>query len=129
MSEGVRSVDPGDEFEQILVIRTGEYPELCPVCGKKTTDHPRPDDLRRPVNHMLKHGWKLLHVGQQTLEVHETVAVLGEPARSTEEVPAQRDIGVARRSPLRDAPPARRTRVPAPAGHHVEPGGQPGAGS
>jgi hypothetical protein len=52
--------------------------------GSKTTDHPGPDDLRRPVNHMLKHGWKLLHVGQQTLEVHETVAVLGEPARSTE---------------------------------------------
>jgi hypothetical protein len=41
-------------------------------------------DLRRPVNHMLKHGWKLLHVGQQTLEVHETVAVLGEPAASRE---------------------------------------------
>jgi hypothetical protein len=55
----------------------------------------QPKDPRRPitqgpticagrVNHMLKHGRKLLHVGQQTLEVHETVAVLGEPARSTE---------------------------------------------
>jgi hypothetical protein len=53
----------------------------CPHCAGafKFSD---PPDLDERINHFLRHGYKLLHVGQQTTSVdgapwQTTVAILG----------------------------------------------------
>jgi hypothetical protein len=56
----------------------------CPVCRKFSVGGS--DDWEASVNHMLGHGWQLIHVGTETGfgsdhdPAHHTVAVLVEPA-------------------------------------------------
>lgn len=68
------------------IIRTFELhtnigPAICPDCGVHLNIHD--DTIDRAINHVLDHGWRLLHIGAERGSdvngdsVHHTVAILG----------------------------------------------------
>jgi hypothetical protein len=75
---------PDQNVKSVASVVAGES-FLCPACGKGM--HPDMNDrmgsFTQAVNHCLaQHGWRLLHIGQQTLgqlgaSYETTVAVLG----------------------------------------------------
>jgi hypothetical protein len=75
-----------EDAVRIYSVRTG-IGKPCPVCGRGVWSGDDPGDwLDQQVNHLLEeHGWRLLHVGQETTDDRDgnpwqhTVAVLGEP--------------------------------------------------
>jgi len=71
-----------ENTSEILRLSTMECRGFCKVCGEDI----RPtEDFEMAVNHYLKkHGFILLHIGQETSHGdkeywHSTVAVLGKP--------------------------------------------------
>ncbi len=74
------------DMKQVATVTSGES-FRCPACGQSVHGLPDipMDGFTKAVNHCLSHGWKLLHVGQQTQgslgqSYESTVAVLGQPA-------------------------------------------------
>ena len=63
------------DVEQILTISSTES-RGCPICKKKTLDGTM--DFDGAVNHVIGHGWNLLHVGSQ-----DVTGMKGEPYRTT----------------------------------------------
>lgn len=67
------------DVQQIVHI-SSNITRTCPVCRNRMLGADRWEDS---VNHVLGHGWKLLHVGGERDEdssgktIHHTVAVLG----------------------------------------------------
>jgi hypothetical protein len=62
-----------------VTVSTAVLTGGCSLCHEKWKDW---ESLEERVNHYLKHGYKLLHVGQETSRAneglyHATVAVLG----------------------------------------------------
>jgi hypothetical protein len=69
----------GASVDQVYKV-SSSYGTLCPVCGKSLSGY---DDFAGSVNHMLAHGWQLLHLGAEHGQdddgksIAHTVAVLG----------------------------------------------------
>ena len=71
------------DIQKTLEIHTNIAPNVCPAC--KTAIRPEGSGQRidGAINHMLEHGWRLLHVGSEWSEdregktIHHTVAILG----------------------------------------------------
>jgi hypothetical protein len=68
-------------ISSVVKISTNES-RACDVCGTwiDTTA-----DFAKSVNHYLSHGYRIVHIGQETVDGTEglwqtTVAVLGKPA-------------------------------------------------
>ena len=65
-------------------IHTNIYPTICPECGEILDI--RGDTIDHAINHVLGHGWRLLHVGSERGDdadgrsVSHTVAILGRPS-------------------------------------------------
>jgi transposase len=63
---------------QQLVYVTTNTSRLCPICGEESLDG---DHFEDACNHVLRHGLKCLHIGQETRRDdngkpwHSTVAV------------------------------------------------------
>jgi len=77
-----------DDYKQVVTVRSGEIGP-CAICGKgiKSRGIDRSEYwLDDQMNHMLEHGAKLLHVGQETVSGADgnpwqtTGAVFGVPA-------------------------------------------------
>lgn len=70
----------------VVTVASHQPRAVCRECGGPLpTRHMNDSDLEDHVNHYLAHGWRLLHVGQETRSVagtveHATVAVLGRPS-------------------------------------------------
>jgi hypothetical protein len=65
-----------------VVRLTSDEISVCPVCDKLPADMSKAFDIAESINHYLNHGYKVLHVGQETSReehglYHMTVAVLG----------------------------------------------------
>ena len=76
------------DAKRVHQVKSSEVVQ-CPVCDRLPEEARGMHDgeeLVVQVNHMLGHGWKLLHVGQETSTGmdgdvwQQTTAVLGEPA-------------------------------------------------
>jgi hypothetical protein len=75
-----------EQIQEILSIRGG-FATTCPECDAQLWEGDDPLDwFDQQTNHLLSaHGWRLLHVGQETTRDldgtpwHQTVAVLGRP--------------------------------------------------
>ena len=58
-------------------------PVTCPVCGADICV--RGEQINGAINHVLQHGWRLLHVGaefdqdEEGKSITTTVAILGKP--------------------------------------------------
>jgi hypothetical protein len=50
--------------QQLVYVSTNKS-RLCPICGEESLDGDRFEDA---CNHILRHGLKRLHVGQETRE-------------------------------------------------------------
>ena len=72
------------DIRETFEIRTHSGWSTCPVC-QDALDLGTGDVLDKPINHVLRHGWRLLHVGSEwdgdsDGEVFsQTVAILGKP--------------------------------------------------
>lgn len=78
MTEG-----PNSKNKTTVYISTG-IAKSCEVCSLDIAY----EDIADQINHYLDHGYKRLHVGQETFEgaeglEHRTVAVLGLPAKTS----------------------------------------------
>jgi len=68
-----------NENENTVVYLNTNIAKQCAVCRFSFTDW---YDIARQINHYLDHGYKVLHVGSETLvnddnqPIHSTVAVL-----------------------------------------------------
>jgi hypothetical protein len=68
--------------KQVFQISTNIW-KNCPECSNMPHSAIGDDEIDERVNHVLQHGYKLLHVGQQTSEDSQgriwqtTVAILG----------------------------------------------------
>ncbi len=69
--------------KNIVELRSGTF-RVCPVCGSKEihVQAGANPTMEKKINHVLSHGYKVLHIGQETVEVdgkpwQETVAFLG----------------------------------------------------
>ena len=66
---------------EVIVKLSSNESRNCPVCGNQFLDGGQ--DFERACNHVLSHGLKCLHVGQETIPGekgepwHTTVAVFG----------------------------------------------------
>ena len=66
-------------------IHTNIGPVICPVCPDKLSTTGTGNRIDGAINHVLQHGWRLLHVGSEWGEdedgksVSHTVAILGKP--------------------------------------------------
>lgn len=64
-------------------IHTNIYPTICPACQANLDIHN--DKIDHAINHVLDHGWRLLHVGSERGDdedgrsISHTVAFLGLP--------------------------------------------------
>ncbi|MCY4497232.1 MAG: hypothetical protein OXC14_08100 [Rhodospirillaceae bacterium] len=65
-------------------LHTNICPTVCPECGEVLDI--RDDTIDHAINHVLGHGWKLLHVGSEQGDdeygrfFSHTVAILGRPS-------------------------------------------------
>lgn len=60
---------------------TSDTERSCRVCGRSTTDGGLDEPLAATINHYLKHGYQLVHIGQETTADGDlrTVALVGKP--------------------------------------------------
>lgn len=71
---------------RIVTLSSDVSASICRECGNALPARQRfANDLQDHVNHYLEHGWRILHVGQETRlqesqPLHLTVAVIGRPA-------------------------------------------------
>ena len=71
------------DIRETLEIHTCFSPVRCPVCGDYIRNSG--EQIDGAINHVLQHGWRLLHVGSEWGEDEEgksishTVAILGKP--------------------------------------------------
>ena len=71
------------DIRETFEIYSNFSPVTCPACGADIRD--RGEQINRAINHMLTHGWQLLHVGaefgqdEEGKSVSHTVAILGKP--------------------------------------------------
>ena len=69
------------DISKTFEIHTNIGPTICPVCREHIDIHG--DTIDRAINHVLDHGWQLLHVGSERgsdedgKSVSHTVAILG----------------------------------------------------
>ena len=76
------------DIRETFEIHTNISPVTCPVCGedlgKRAGD--TGNTIDGAINHVLAHGWRLLHVGAEWGEdsegksISHTVAILGKVA-------------------------------------------------
>ena len=70
-----------DDYKDVVQV-SSDVLKQCLICNGIKFSDPTPD-VSEQINHYLKHGYKLLHVGQQTTRNSEgklwetTVAILG----------------------------------------------------
>jgi hypothetical protein len=70
-----------NNVKQVVRV-TSDSLEVCNVCGLLPGPMGKEIDVAHSINHYLKHGYKLLHIGQETSKEDDglwqsTVAVLG----------------------------------------------------
>ncbi len=70
-----------NNVKQVVRV-TSDSLETCGVCGNLPAALSKEIDVADSINHYLKHGYKLLHIGTETSKEdgglwHSTVAVLG----------------------------------------------------
>ena len=72
------------DIRETFEIHTKFSPVTCPVCGENIRN--RGEIIDGAINHVLTHGWRLLHVGAEfdhdeegKYVVSHTVAILGKP--------------------------------------------------
>lgn len=69
------------DIRKTFEIHTNIGPAICPVCRLDLRIHE--DTIDTAINHVLDHGWRLLHVGSERgsdedgKSVSHTVAILG----------------------------------------------------
>ena len=67
------------DIRETFEIHTCFSPVTCPVCGERLSN----EQIDGAINHVLTHGWRLLHVGAEWGEdsdgksISHTVAILG----------------------------------------------------
>lgn len=74
------------EIKKTFEIYTNISPTVCPVC-RQSLDRVgfSGDKIDAAINHILDHGWRLLHIGSEWgrdsegKSVHHTVVFLGAP--------------------------------------------------
>ena len=72
------------DIRETFEIHTNFSPVKCPVCGEDIRG--RGEEIDGAINHVLAHGWRLLHIGSERgedsdgLTVSHTVAILGKAA-------------------------------------------------
>jgi hypothetical protein len=71
------------DIKHVVELHTNEGPNTCPICDKDFRIEPgsKMDDA---INHLIEHGYELLHVGAERDDdphtghsIHHTVAILG----------------------------------------------------
>ena len=70
--------------KNVIELRSGTF-RVCPVCGSTDTHLQAggKPSMEKKINHVLAHGYKVLHIGQETVDGlngepwQETVAFLG----------------------------------------------------
>ena len=73
------------DIREVFEIHTNISPYGCPVCSKTLSKIRTGNCIDDAINHVLQHGWRLLHVGAEWGEdeegksVSHTVAILGKP--------------------------------------------------
>ena len=71
------------DIREIFEIHTNIRPVPCPSCRERLDIEGGIDGA---INHVLQHGWRLLHVGAEFDQdedgktISHTVAILGKPA-------------------------------------------------
>ena len=69
------------DIRRTFEIHTNIGPTICPVC--RANIDIRGDTIDGAINHVLDHGWQLLHVGSERGDdedgksISHTVAILG----------------------------------------------------
>ena len=72
------------DIRETFGINSNFFSVKCPVCGQNIYDHG--EHIHDAINHVLTHGWQLLHVGaefdqdEEGKSVSHTVAILGKVA-------------------------------------------------
>jgi hypothetical protein len=73
-----------EDIRETFEIHTNIGPVVCPTCQESLSDVGLSSDrIDRAINHLLGHGWRLLHVGsewgrdEQGKSISHTVAFLG----------------------------------------------------
>ena len=72
------------DIREIFEINKLFSPVICPVCGASICV--RGEQIDGAINHVLTHGWRLLHVGaefgqdEEGKSISHTVAFLGKAA-------------------------------------------------
>ena len=71
------------DIRETFEINSNFFSVKYPVCGQNIYDHG--ELIHDAINHVLTHGWQLLHVGaefgqdEEGKSVSHTVAILGKP--------------------------------------------------
>ena len=76
--------DVPQKIRKTFEIHTNISPVICPVCDQTLRSFAPGETIHEAINHVLDHGWFLLHVGAEWARdedgksISHTVAILGQ---------------------------------------------------